>query len=81
MNTIKNGVPHMASATPRREGNKSKVIARLIGLAMEIPPVAYVALTGQAPTWIRVWLLAWLTLWLVVVTVQAVNAQVSEAGR
>lgn len=68
-----------AAASPARR--RSSVMTRLIALAIEMPPVIYVALTGSVPTWIRVWLVVWLTLWLLVVTVQAVSVQVPEDSR
>ena len=42
----------------------SAVIGRLLGLALEVPPAAYVVITGEAPGWVRVWLATWLSIWL-----------------
>jgi hypothetical protein len=57
--------------------------ARLLGLALEIPPVAYVTLTGTLPGWARIWMAVWLSLWLLVTVVQAtrVPAQHEEVKR
>lgn len=62
------------AAAPRREPvaeKKVSVGARLFALAVEIPPVAYVALTGDVPVWVRTWLIGWLSLWLIVTVVTA----------
>jgi hypothetical protein len=29
-----------------------------------VPPVAYVALTGHAPAWVRIWLTVWVIGWV-----------------
>jgi hypothetical protein len=52
------------------------VSGRLLGLALEIPPAAYVALTGSVPLWARIWIGVWLILWLTATVVQATRAQV-----
>lgn len=61
-----------AAATPVKK--KPSVGARLTALAVEIPPVAYVAITGEVPVWIRSWLIGWLSVWLTVMVVAAVKA-------
>lgn len=53
---------------------KPSVGAQLTALAIEIPPVAYVAITGTVPVWIRSWLIGWLSVWLIVTVVTAINA-------
>ena len=40
----------------RRLSPGEKSCSRLIGLALEIPPAAYIAVTGHAPAWARIWL-------------------------
>lgn len=60
--------------------NKGMAV-RLIGLILEIPPAAYVALTGHVPLWARIWLSVWLSLWLLTVVVQAIWAQTSRGER
>lgn len=65
------------TAVPRREPvpeKKPSVGARLFALAVEIPPVAYVALTGDVPVWVRTWLIGWLSLWMIVTVVTATKA-------
>lgn len=66
--------------TTKTKGSNSKVTGRLIGLAIELPPVFYVALTGTVPGLIRAWLIAWLSLWLVVTVVSAARAQTGGAA-
>ena len=60
----------MTTATRR----KTSTNARLLGLALEIPPAAYIAITGNTPTWARIWLASWLSLWLFVTVVSAAKA-------
>jgi hypothetical protein len=55
--------------TTRPQSARSKTIGRLLGLALEIPPAAYIAITGHTPTWARVWLAVWLSFWLLVTVV------------
>lgn len=65
------------NAAPRREPvpkKKPSVGARLFALVVEIPPVAYVALTGDVPVWVRTWLIGWLSLWLIMIVVAATKA-------
>jgi hypothetical protein len=66
-----------AASSPARRG--PSVGARLFILLVEIPPAAYVAVTGTVPTWVRVWLAAWLTLWAVVTLVAGVKAGARDA--
>lgn len=42
----------------------SVITGRLLGFALEVPPAAYIVVTGEAPGWIRVWLATWLGIWL-----------------
>lgn len=66
----------MTTTTARRTTrNRSKSAGTLIGYALEIPPAAYIALSGQVPLWARIWLSVWLSLWLLFTVVTAVNAQ------
>lgn len=58
-----------------RPNSGTHIAGRLIGLALEIPPAAYIAVTGHAPTWARVWLAAWLSLWLLFTVITAAAAQ------
>lgn len=44
----------------------STAVVRITSTAASLPPVAYVALTGHAPQWVRIWFIAWLAPWLVV---------------
>jgi hypothetical protein len=59
----------------KKPGNS--VGARLFVLSLEMPPAAYVAVTGTVPLWARVWLGTWLSIWflgtVVAATRQAVN--------
>lgn len=57
---------------------KRNLTGRLIGLAMELPPAAYVALTGEAPAWVRIWFVTWLALWLAITVVVATKAQAEQ---
>ena len=59
----------------------AQVFGRLAGLLMEIPPVAYVALTGRVPDWARVWICAWLVFWLVVTVCTATVAQSTDKSK
>ncbi len=54
---------------------KTSTGGRLLGLALEIPPAAYIAITGHTPLWARLWLAVWLSLWLLVTVVSAAKAQ------
>jgi len=84
MSTLKsNNTPRVTGAhsSVQDSGSGSKVVGRLLGLVLEVPPAAYIALTGTVPLWARIWLCVWLSLWLLVTVVGAVKAQVSEAGR
>lgn len=56
----------------------AKSCGRLIGLSLEIPPAAYVTVTGHAPDWVRIWLAAWLSLWLLLTVIAAGNQQQSS---
>lgn len=47
------------------------VVMRLAGIALQIPPAAYVAWTGTAPDWARIWLTAFVGLWLLITVVSA----------
>ncbi|MFD4394692.1 hypothetical protein [Kitasatospora sp. NPDC058478] len=50
-------------------GSTSAVLSVMI----QLPPTAYIAITGTAPTWARIWLTAYITAWLL--------ATVAIAGR
>lgn len=52
-----------------------RVVSRLIGLALEVPPAAYVVLTGHAPAWVRIWLGVWLALWLLATVINAAKTE------
>ncbi|MHB9857673.1 hypothetical protein [Streptomyces sp. YIM S03343] len=55
----------------------AKTCGRLLGLALELPPAAYVMATGHAPDWVRIWLGAWLSMWLLITVIAAGNQQPS----
>lgn len=57
---------------PLSPGAKSCV--RLASVALEMPPAAYIAVTGHAPTWARIWLAVWLTVWLLMTVIAAGTA-------
>jgi hypothetical protein len=42
----------------------------LIALVVQVAPVAYVAITGRAPVWIRAVFAFWLVTWLLYTVVQ-----------
>lgn len=71
--TVQTG-PVRAPAAARSVRKKPSVGARLTALAIEIPPVAYIAITGEVPVWIRSWLIGWLSVWLTGMVVTAVKA-------
>lgn len=48
-----------------------KPAAAVLGALMEIPPTAYVAVTGEAPMWTRIWMGTWLSLWLLLTVANA----------
>lgn len=52
--------------------------ARLLALATEVPPAAYVVLTGHAPTWIRIWFGFWLAVWLLSTVTIAATAMAKQ---
>lgn len=52
-----------------------RVASRLIGLALEVPPAAYIVLTGLVPVWARIWLASWLLLWLLATVVNAAKTE------
>ena len=66
--------PVAAAGTATEIKRKPSPGARLFALAIEIPPVAYVAITGDVPGWIRGWLIGWLLLWLSVTVALATKA-------
>lgn len=43
-------------------------------LLIQIVPTGYVAITGHAPTWIRIWLASFPTLWLLYTVATAAKA-------
>lgn len=43
----------------------------LLGTIIQMPPMAYVAITGRAPDWIRIWMIAFLGFWLLTLVVLA----------
>jgi hypothetical protein len=53
---------------------KKSPLGTLLGLVTEIPPAAYVLITGHAPTWIRIWFGVWLGLWLLFTVIVATDA-------
>lgn len=53
----------------------SRAVGRLIGLTLEVPPVAYAAITGELPGWARIWMGVWLSLWLAFTVVAAAVTQ------
>ena len=57
------------TSKPRSTG--SKIAGHLIGLSLEMPAAAYIAVTGIVPTWARIWLATWLTIWLLSTVVTA----------
>ena len=59
----------------RRLSPGEKSCSRLIGLALEIPPAAYVAVTGHCAAWARILLAVWLSIWLLVTVIAAGNQQ------
>jgi hypothetical protein len=46
-------------------------LIRFISTAASLPPVAYVAVTGHSPEWVRVWFAAWLGFWFLVTAASA----------
>lgn len=64
--------------TKRTTSTETSVAGRLIGLALEVPPIAYAALTGDLPAWARIWMSTWLSLWLILTVVQAAKAPISR---
>jgi hypothetical protein len=44
--------------------NCATALMRLLATAASVPPVAYVAITGHSPEWVRIWFAVWLGLWL-----------------
>ncbi|MCX3059601.1 hypothetical protein [Streptomyces beihaiensis] len=59
---------------------RAKTAGRLVGFAVEMPPLAYVALTGRAPGWVRAWLVACLAVWLVSVIVTAAVHEAQQSS-
>lgn len=57
-----------------KKKTRAGVIGRLFGLALEVPPAAYMVMTGNAPLWARVWLGAFLSLWLLMTIVMGTLA-------
>lgn len=43
----------------------SAAVGYILGFVAQIPPMAYITITGTVPTWARIWTAAWLLLWLV----------------
>lgn len=79
MSTTKiNGTPR---AVPARKSTGYKVFIQLVALTLQLPPAAYIAVTGSVPLWARVWLWVWLSIWLLATVVQAVKTQATGAGR
>ncbi|GAA0704613.1 hypothetical protein GCM10010193_69510 [Kitasatospora atroaurantiaca] len=52
--------------------------ARLLAFATEIPPAAYVLITGHAPAWIRIWFGLWLGIWLLSTVATAADAMAKQ---
>lgn len=63
---------------PAKLSRGDEIFVRSLSLLLEIPPAAYVAVTGHAPTWIRIWMSAWLIVWLVFIVAQSLRAQVKR---
>lgn len=80
--TLRKDIPTRSTlhVAPSVKPAKSSATPHLIGLAVEIPPVAYAAVTGQLPGWARWWMVGWLSLWLLVNVVQAAHAREGGAA-
>lgn len=75
MSTTKiNGMPRAVPA-PVRKSTGYKIFIQLVALTLQLPPAAYIAITGTVPLWARIWLWVWLSMWLLATVVQAVRAQ------
>lgn len=64
--------------TTMHHTRKTPLASRFVVLFLEVPPAAYVAVSGHAPMWARLWLALWLSLWLVGTVALAANAQGSS---
>lgn len=60
------------------KGDTARTLIHYLGLVLEIPPAAYVAVTGQAPMWVRIWLTVWLSVWLLSTVSLAARARDTE---
>lgn len=64
-----------AAPPPAAAAKKGSFVGvRLTSLAIEIPPTAYVAITGNVPVWVRGWMIGWLSVWLLVMVVAGVRS-------
>ena len=61
-------------AAPVR-ASRAAVFGRVLSLLLQVPPVAYVVLSGTVPGWVRIWLAVWLSVWLIATVVLAAKAQ------
>ncbi|MET8766366.1 hypothetical protein [Streptomyces sp. NPDC004658] len=61
------------TSKPRSTGRK--IAGHLAALSLEMPPAAWIAVTGTVPAWARIWLASWLTIWLVSTVVTAAARQ------
>jgi hypothetical protein len=58
--------------TARKRSRRSGQ-ASLFGIVLQVPPGAYIAVTGEVPLWARVWTGLWLSVWLAVTIIVANN--------
>lgn len=63
---------------PNKLTRGEEISARILIIAMEIPPAAYVAVTGHVPNWIRVWMSVWLIFWTLSTVISSIKAQVKQ---
>lgn len=64
-----------------RSSRRAQIFGRLLGLALEMPPAFYIAVTGHAPAWARIWLAVWLSIWALITVISATAKQATEAAR
>lgn len=60
---------------PQPPSSGSRPGVKLFTVLLEIPPAAYVVMTGQAPVWARVWMASWLAVWMIATVILAAQNQ------
>ncbi|MFG3051814.1 hypothetical protein ACGFZP_12815 [Kitasatospora sp. NPDC048239] len=50
---------------------KQSPAASVLGVLIQVPPLAYITATGDAPMWCRIWIGAWLGLWVLTIAAAA----------